>query len=234
MRALPLAVAGVLTLSPVSAEVSDNKDEAIDYAELSVKNLRPAKGFPFDVVLEQSSSKIDRVLFNREYKGRLCFFSCHFYDGVISKWTNFFVEIQPYENTCFSLAGGCNSTAFADPGKSLNVMIGKDTFSMQMSDPSKNQYYLPLALRKALLVDGGNNVLIETNFPKYPIYRLGEKTRAKLREVLDTSQELVVEPAEGGFRQSKAEKLTELEALYESGKISEEEYRQARSKIISE
>jgi len=234
VRALSAALAGVLLLTSLSAEALENNKEEIGYIDLSAKNLRPAKDFPFDVVLGQSQSDGARVLFNREYKGRLCFFSCHFYDGVISKWTNFFVEVQPYENTCLSLAGGCNNTAFADPSKSLGVKVGKDAYTIEMVDPSKNRYYLPLALRKALANADTDSVVIETSFPKYPAYRLGAKTVSKIGQVVDTTQEIAVQPAGGELQKSKAEKLTELESLYKSGMISEEEYRKAREKIISE
>jgi hypothetical protein len=231
-QVLAFAVVAVLTASPALAQNAYKISK--NYSELSVKELRPEKDFPFDVVIEPSRADGSRAIFNREYKGRLCFISCHFYDGIISKWSNLFLEIQPYESTCFAIAGGCNNTSFEPPGKALKVMVGEQAFVINMTDPSRNQYYLPLGLRRAIIDKGNNALVIQTGFSRYPSYRLDENLSKKLSQVLDPVQEIKISSPVSEMQKPKAERLRELDELMKSGMISEREYKQAREKIITE
>jgi hypothetical protein len=232
VKALAVVVAAVLVAPSALAQNVDSITK--NYSEVSAKELRPEKGFPFDVVIEPSRPDGSRVLFNREYKGRLCFFSCHFYDGIISKWTNFFLEMQPYESTCFAIAGGCNNTSFESPRRSLKVRIGEQEFIINMTDPSRNQYYLPLSLRRAIIDKGANTVEIETGFSRYPSYRLGKNVSKKLSVVLDGAREVEHDLPASGMQRPKAQRLRELDELMQSGMISEAEYKKAREQIISD
>ena len=102
-----------------------------------------------------------------------------------------------------------------------------------MVNPSQNSYYLPLSLRQALVAGGSDPVTLQTEFPKFPLYRLSAKTLAKLREVLDVTQEIDVKTTPD-LQKTKADRLQELDQLLKTGLISEQEYRQARVRIIEE
>jgi hypothetical protein len=71
VKALAVVVVVALVSPSALAEYADSTTK--NYSEVSVKELRPEKGFPFDVVIEPSRADESRVLFNREYKGRLAF-----------------------------------------------------------------------------------------------------------------------------------------------------------------
>ena len=233
MKILASSIVSILIAAQPSAQSIASGVEQINYSETSVKGFKRTQGFPFDKVLPSVNGNSTKVLFNREYNGRICLISCHFYDGIISKWTNFYVDLQPYESSCSALAGGCTNTAFPEPPKSLVVKSGAKEFTINMVNPSQNSYYLPLSLRQALVAGGSDPVTLQTEFPKFPLYRLSAKTLAKLREVLDVTQEIDVKTTPD-LQKTKADRLQELDQLLKTGLISEQEYRQARVRIIEE
>jgi hypothetical protein len=103
-----------------------------------------------------------------------------------------------------------------------------------MTDSSRNQYYLPLSLRRAIIDKGAHTVEIETGFSKYPAYRLSKNVSRKLSLVLDGARELEQDLPASGMQRPKAQRLRELDELMQAGMISEPEYKKAREQIISD
>ena len=67
--------------------------------DISIKGLDP-KGLPFNKVIKVDSDYTNSILYDRAVEGDMCFISCNKYNGVTSKWSNFYVDLQPFENFC--------------------------------------------------------------------------------------------------------------------------------------
>jgi hypothetical protein len=168
------------------------------------------------------------VLYDRAVEGDMCFLSCNFYNGVTSKWSNFFVDLQPFENFCMSLTG-CASQ-YPTPSEEILLKIGSSSYSLKISDITQNRYYIPLLARKDIASNSGE-VSIEIQGVKMPVYKIGPKNRETLRKLVNQSQELT-QYVDAENPRTLKEKLVEAKDLLDSGLITEAEYQDMREKIL--
>ena len=218
---------------PVAAveNMPSSSNEVVNYLDLNIRDYK-AKALPFSKVLSTGQGGIEKVLFDQAYRGRLCFISCHFYDGYTSKWSSYYLELQPYESTCFALAGGCNTITFPKPDSRIKISVGSQEFDVVMTDESRYRYYLPLALRQAMVASDGIPVTIKTTWDKYRNYRVGDESRKLLVAVLNRNDEIEPPRMVDSAIQSVEERLNELMKLREKGLIDEQEYNRLRQKAL--
>ena len=222
----------VMLPTTVVANTAARDGEVIDYVDLNIRDFK-AKKLPFSRVLPSTAEIGQKVLFDQAYRGRLCFISCHFYDGYTSKWSQYYLDLQPYESTCFALAGGCNTITFPRPDPRIRVGVGGQEFEVSMIDESRYRYYLPLALRQAIAASETTPVIIKTTWDKYRDYRVGDKSRRLLGAVLNRNEEIEVPRSSGPSAvTSIEEKLNELKVLRDKGLIDEGEYNRLRQKTL--
>lgn len=221
------------------AAMTGQPDEP-DHLELSVKEYSN-KNLPFGEVIDVSGRNplITKVVYDKGYRGRLCFISCNFYDGYTSKWTDYLVSLQPYQTTCLAAAGGCNTTTYPSPDGNIKLVIGKQVFELSMVDPATYSYYLPLEARKALAMGEAERVVIQTRWEVLTDYEIGKKTKAALTKVLDLERDVSIDqfgfaPQEGldAQKPTTEERLREIESLLSKGLISKDEYEAMRKKAL--
>lgn len=225
-------IAIAVIASPVKgAEMPGQTGSAVNYSELNIREHK-AKSLPLSQVLTINKVKPERIVFDQGYRGRICLFSCHFYDGYTSRWSSYSLDLQPYESTCSALAGGCTTTTFPRPDSEIIVLVGGKEYKASMTDEQKYRYYLPLALRQAIVQNESFPITIRTKWDKYRDYKIGNKTRPLLTQVLDSATEVEVEASTSARESSTEERINELNKLREKGLISEDEYRKMRQKAL--
>ena len=195
--------------------------------DVNIKGLDP-KRLPFDTLIKSTNEPVTQVLYDRAVEGDMCFISCNFYNGVTSKWSDFFVDLQPFENFCMTLTGCANQ--YPIPSEEILLKIGDSSYSLKMSDLTQNRYYIPLLARKDIASNSGD-VSIEIQGVKMPVYKIGPKNRETLRTLVDQSQELT-QYVELEKPRTLKEKLVEAKDLLDSGLITESEYQEMREKIL--
>ena len=102
-----------------------------------------------------------------------------------------------------------------------------------MTNREKNQYYLPLKLRKKI-AQNNTELSIEMSGVELPVYKVGSKARPLLNQIINTQQELKNFLRASSGKASKADRLAEVKDLFDQGLINKDEYKDARKKIISE
>jgi len=214
-----LLLTGVLSL--VFTLAASAKDD------ISIKGLDP-KGLPFNKVIKVDSDYTNSILYDRAIEGDMCFISCNKYNGVTSKWSNFYVDLQPFENFCMFWTG-CASQ-YPLPSSEVRLKVNDSVWTLKMLDPDNNRYYLPLQARKAIGLKSGN-ISLEIAGVKMPVYRIGENNLSLIAEVVNQNQEKQL-PLGTGVPRNKEERLIELKALLDKGLISPVEYTNTRLKII--
>ena len=195
--------------------------------DVNIKWIDP-KNLLFDTPISTSKSPLTTVIYDRAVEGDMCFLSCNFYNGVTSKWSDFFVDLQPFENFCMSLTG-CASQ-YPTPSEEILLKIGRSSYSLKISDITQNRYYIPLLPRKDIASNSGE-VTIEIQGVKMPIYKIGPKNREILRKLVNQSQELT-QYVDAENPRTLKEKLVEAKDLLDSGLITEAEYQEMREKIL--
>ena len=221
-----------IALPVIAVENSpSSSNEVVNYLDLNIRDYK-AKALPFSEVLSAGQDGIKKVLFDQSYRGRLCLISCHFYDGYTSKWSGYYLDLQPYESTCSALAGGCTTITFPKPDYRIKISVGNQEFNVAMTDESQYRYYLPLALRQAIVANEVIPVTIETKWDKYPNYRIGDKSRKLLGAVLNRNDEIEPPRMINSSIQSVEERLKELMGLREKGLIDQQEYNRLRQKAL--
>ena len=230
----------VFKAAPVDAQTVDNlialrrdddKEEKEEKTEIdtdvNIKGIDP-KHLLFNTPISTSNSPLTTVLYDRAVEGDMCFLSCNFYNGVTSKWSDFFVDLQPFENFCMALTG-CASQ-YPTPSEEILLRVGDSRFTLKMSDLTQNRYYIPLLARKDIASKSGD-ISIEIQGVKMPVYKISPKNRKTLRTLVDQSQELT-QYVEAGKPRTLKEKLVEAKDLLNSGLITESEYQEMRQKIL--
>jgi hypothetical protein len=236
MRILALAAVFALqTPIGISTEAKDVRPTTAESSPLySIKSAN-SKSLPYGKILIFPGPPETRVLYDRGYKGRLCVTSCHFYDGILSKWSNFFLQLQPYESTCFALAGGCNTTHYPEAPKEIIISVQARDFVVRMTDESRNEYYLPLEIRKEITKNPATDVVVKTKWEKFPAYKIGRKSVLMLAKVLDSKSEIAVSQQDNETGQkTKSERLTELKEALDKDLINKDEYNRARMLILQD
>ena len=215
--------------------------EDVNHHELNIKEYSNKK-LPLGEVIRApgASPLVTKVLYDKGYRGRYCMFSCQFYDGYTSKWTDYFVSIQPYESTCFALAGGCNVSTYPAPDEEIELKIDEKSYQLTMSDADTYSYYLPLEARRVLAASGDSSVSIHTTWDRLRVYELGDKTRNLLNVVLNQKNELETKmdmktsspESKTDARLSLESQIQEINALLRKGMISKDEYDSMRRNIL--
>ena len=213
-----VATSGLTCASAKESEVQDR----------TIKGIDP-KTLPFNKVIKVETPYTNSIVYDRATEGDMCFITCNNYNGVTSKWSNYYVDLQPFENFCMFLTG-CSSQ-YPLPSREVRLKVGDKAWTLKMSDPEQNRYYLPLEARKAI---GGSigKIELEISGIKMPVYRIGMTNLPLIAEVVnktDEKQELL--GAQSGNK-SKENLLLELQSLREKGLIAPAEYDKARVRII--
>ena len=239
-----LAALLVLPVHPVSARkpVGDRQKVELNHYELNLKE-RSNKDLPLGKILAVNAPDpyVTKVLYDKGYRGRLCAFSCHFYEGYVSKWTDYTLSLQPYETTCFALAGGCNTTTYPKPDDVVDLVVGGNSYQLRMFDADTYSYYLPLEARKAIALSGNSGVVINTGWDIMRSYEIGGKTSALLASVVNLSDDIDLgqksleanQVDEDSPREPTLEdKIEEINGLLLKGLISKDEYEAMRKKVL--
>ena len=225
---LPEANHGLIAQRGYDWEEEKEKEEKKEIStDVNIKGIDP-KNLLFDTPISTSKSPLTTVIYDRAVEGDMCFLSCNFYNGVTSKWSDFFVDLQPFENFCMSLTG-CASQ-YPTPSEEILLKIGRSSYSLKISDITQNRYYIPLLARKDIASNSGE-VTIEIQGVKMPIYKIGPKNREILRKLVNQSQELT-QYVDAENPRTLKEKLVEAKDLLDSGLITEAEYQEMREKIL--
>jgi len=75
----------------------EEKEEELPI-DRSIKEVSPRNGgLIFNKVLPASISPNKHVYYDKDYRGQGCVLGCDQFDGLVVKWTTFFLQIQPYE-----------------------------------------------------------------------------------------------------------------------------------------
>jgi hypothetical protein len=196
-------------------------------AETNIRGIDPKK-LPFDQIIRIDGGKeVTKVLFDRATEGFMCFTSCNFYNGVTSKWTDYEVSLQPFENFCMSFTGCSNQ--YPMPSESVTLIAGGKRHTLTMTNPVTLGYYLPLDVRKDI-ASSGAELIVEIKGVKMPVYRIGKDNIVKIQEVLNQTDELDIIKS---LRPStKASRLEELKQLLDSKNITTAEYEASRKAIL--
>jgi hypothetical protein len=231
-------IGAVLLAAPVSAHAAPGRESnrpspsraARITEDINIKGKDP-KMLAFDVVLPSSTPPNSKILYDRAVEGDMCFISCNFYNGVTSKWSDFYVSLQPFENFCMTLTGCANQ--YPSPSDSISISVNDARYKLDITDRASNSYYLPLELRKALAASASPRLEVEIAGVKMPIYKIGSKNAAQIATIANTTKDLdIAKPAQSS--KTKEERLAELDSLRKKGLINDKELKDARLKILSE
>ena len=206
----------------------ENKKKEKISTDVNIKGIDP-KNLLFDTPLASTKRPLTTVLYDRAVEGDNCFISCNFYNGVTSKWSDYFVDLQPFENFCMTFTG-CASQ-YPSPSHEILLRIGDSRYTLKLSDLTQNRYYIPLHVRKDIASKSGE-ISIEIPGIKMPVYKIGPKNRETLRALVDQTQELI-EYNEAEKPKTLKEKLVEAKDLLDSDLVTESEYQEIREKILN-
>jgi hypothetical protein len=198
--------------------------------ETNIKGIDPKK-LPFNQIIKIDGGKeVTKVLFDRAIKGISCFMSCDFYYGVTSKWTDYEVNLQPFESNCLmSVFGRCKHHDYPLPSQSITLITGGNHHKLKMTNPDTLGYYLPLDARKDI-ASTATELIIEIEGVKMPAYKIGKDNIVKIQEVINQTDELekikLLRPS------TKASRLEELKQLLDAKQITISEYEASRKAIL--
>jgi hypothetical protein len=99
-----------LASSPQSSVQPDSSKSASGESVIEINDWKePPKNIPWSkIVTIKSPFETYRAVWDQDYRGRSCFLSCNFYDGLISRWTGDQVAVAQFSTYCFS--GNCRKT----------------------------------------------------------------------------------------------------------------------------
>lgn len=238
MKKLAALIVAALFVAPTSAHAAPRRESnrpassraARITEDINIKGKDP-KMLAFDVVLPSSTPPNTKILYDRAVEGDMCFISCNFYNGVTSKWSDYYVSLQPFENFCMSLTGCANQ--YPSPGDSISVSVNDARYRLEISDRTSNSYYLPLELRRAIAASSSPRLEVEIAGVKMPVYKIGAKNAELIATIVNTTDDLKIDRSTQSSK-SKEERLAELDALYKKGLINDKELKDARLKILAE
>ena len=229
--AIPVCMAAPTGAQTVESLIAQRESERKSKKEpittdINIKGIDPKK-LLFNEIISTQKKPNTKIIYDRQTEGDMCFMTCNFYNGVTSKWSDFFVDLQPFENFCLSTAG-CASQ-YPTPSDLVTLTVDETSFDLRMTDLSKNRYYLPLVIRRAIARNNGE-LKIEIRGVKKPIYQIGEKNTETIKQVLNTSEEL----PEFLYRSQSSIKgyLLEIKDLLEEDLIDSSEYKKLRDKAL--
>ena len=210
------------------------QDEDSGRIKTDVNIKRNKKRFVFNELFPAAEKPSSQIFYDREYQRTGCNLlgKCLRTVGIIAKWSNYFVEIQPYEETR-PRVGFQKSQVFPSPPKSIWIKLSDNLTEIQMTNRDKNQYYLPLKLRKEIQKNS-TDLSIEMSGGGIALYNVGELARPLLNSIVNTTNELKEYVGQSSGGKSKADRLNELEELFNQGLINQTEYKEGRKKIIND
>ena len=198
-----------LASSPPSGVQQESTKSASGEPVIEINDWKaPPKDIPWSkIVTIKSPFETYRAVWDQDYRGRSCFLSCNFYDGLISRWTGDQVAVAQFSTYCFS--GNCRKT-FQNIPYGIDLSIDSEQFSLSGSD---GLFVLSAKVRKALEAStetpkiairiGGNNSVI---------YNIGNDSAKSIRRlVLDEAKEdLASKPSSITIQLTSAIKKSEL------------------------
>lgn len=165
------------------------------------------------------------VYYDTDYRKQGCFITCDQTDGLLVKWSSFFLQIQPYERYCPFVT--CRSR-YPSPPSSITINAGDKDHVINIFDQKNNIYYLPLKVRNSIPL--AKSLVIMVPGVGLSEYRPKSSALEDIKKVVDITEEL---PGQQKLSEkSVEERLFEASSLLESELISEDEYDSMRKAIL--
>ena len=208
--ALSLFQTGESLASSPSSGVQQEPPKSTDGESIIEINdwKEPPKNIPWSrIVTIKSPFETYRAIWDQDYRGRSCFLSCNFYDGLISRWTGDQVAVAQFSTYCFS--GNCRKT-FQNIPYGIDLNINGEQFSLSGSD---GLFVLNAKVRRALEASpeapkislrlGGNNAVI---------YNIGAISASSIRKLIleESKEDLTSKPSGLTIHLTSAIKKSEL------------------------
>ena len=193
--------------------------------DISIKEIDPRNGLVFNRIIPASEGSEDTsVYYDKDYRGQGCVLSFDKFDGLVIKWSTFYLQIQPYEKKCLYI---CH-TSFPMPSKDIKIYADKKEYRVGMIDEFEYIYYLPLEVREA--IKAASTFSVQVAGVGLSTYSPSEQSLADIKKVLNSDKELTRHYEQSG--KSTKDKLIEIQQLLEAGLISEDEYESMRKKVL--
>ncbi len=192
------------------------------------------KRYVFNELIPAAIPPNTQIFYDRESKGSGCNLvgKCLKTGGVIAKWSNYFLELQPYQITTGKGLLNRARTIQTAP-RSIWIQVSEKQIEVPMINRETNQYYLPLSLRKRI-AQNSSVLTIELEGTMLTEYKGGDKARPLLNSIINTTNELKEYIGKSSRGKSKADRLKELKNLLDQGLINRSEYKEGRQKIIND
>jgi len=198
-----------LASSPQSSDQPVSSKSASGESVIEINDWKePPKNIPWSkIVTIKSPFETYRAVWDQDYRGRSCFLSCNFYDGLISRWTGDQVAVAQFSTYC--LSGFCRKT-FQNIPYGIDLSIDGEQFSLSGSD---GLFVLSSKVRKALEAStetpkiairiGGNNSVI---------YNIGNDSAKSIRKLVldEANEDLASKPSSITIQPTPAVKKSEL------------------------
>lgn len=186
--ALSLSQPGeALALTPQSSVQQDSSKSASGEPVIEINDWKePPKDIPWSkIVTIKSPFETYRAVWDQDYRGRSCFLSCNFYDGLISRWTGDQVAVAQFSTYCFS--GNCRKT-FQNIPYGIDLSVDSEQFSLSGSD---GLFVISAKVRKALEASAENpKIAIRIGGNNSVIYNIGSDSARSIRRlVIDEAKE---------------------------------------------
>lgn len=186
--ALSLSQPGeALASTPQSSVQQDSSKSASGEPVIEINDWKePPKDIPWSkIVTIKSPFETYRAVWDQDYRGRSCFLSCNFYDGLISRWTGDQVAVAQFSAYCFS--GNCRKT-FQNIPYGIDLSVDSEQFSLSGSD---GLFVISAKVRKALEASAENpKIAIRIGGNNSVIYNIGSDSARSIRRlVIDEAKE---------------------------------------------
>ena len=222
---LPEANHGLIAQRGYDWEEEEEKKKGPRPEDISIKEIDPRNGLIFNQIIPaKTGSEDDFIYYDKDYRGQGCVLSCDKFDGLVVKWSTFYLQIQPYEKKCLYI---CH-TSFPMPSKDIKIYANDEEFRVAMVDDFEYIYYLPLEVREA--IKNASSFTIQVAGVGLSTYAPSEKSIADIKRVIDDNEELSVHLNKSN--KSTKDRLIEAKQLLEDGLISEEEYAEMRNQVL--
>jgi len=198
-----------LASSPPSGVQQESPKSTSDESVIEINDWKdPPKDIPWSkIVTIKSPFETYRAVWDQDYRGRSCFISCDYYDGLISRWTGDQLAVAQFSSYC--AWGPCRKT-FLNIPYGIEVSIDGEQFSLSGSD---GLFVLSAKVRKALEASaetpkiairmGGNNSII---------YNIGSDSAKSIRSLVreEAKEDLASKPGNTTIQLTPAIKKSEL------------------------
>lgn len=204
----------LLARDPASAKDISIKEKNHANIDVEFNKIFPTKNVPNKY-----------VYYDTDYRKQGCFITCDQTDGLLIKWSSFFLQIQPYERYCPFVT--CRSR-YPSPPSLITISTSNGERELKIFDQKNNIYYLPLGVRSS--IPFAKSLLITVPGAGLSIYKPSPSALEDIKKVVDMTEEL---PNQQQLSEKSIEdRLSEARSLLESELISEEEYSSMRRAIL--